>query len=111
MPRMADNGCVHPNEGVSVLVDPAILRVFAGQVDAVCGQITDPEIGPTVASAADGLPGSTTQWATSSVAEHLTQIADQLALNVARMGEAVRGAGDTFEVTDDALASDFDGLF
>jgi hypothetical protein len=38
-------------------------------------------------------------------------VAAKLAENVSRMGVAVRGAGDKFEVTDDALASGFDGLF
>jgi uncharacterized protein YukE len=38
-------------------------------------------------------------------------MATKLADNVTKMGQAVRGAGDAFEVTDDALASDFDGFF
>ncbi|OBG19429.1 hypothetical protein A5765_02300 [Mycolicibacterium celeriflavum] len=94
-----------------MLVDPEILRAFAGHVDTVSGRITDAAVGPTITSAADGLPGSTTQWAARSVGEHFTQIADRLAQSVAKMGEAVRGAGDTFEVADATLASDFDGLF
>ena len=57
------------------------------------------------------LPGSTTQWAAHSVGEHFTTMADELADNVTKMGQAVRGAGDAFEVTDDALAGAFDGLF
>jgi hypothetical protein len=38
-------------------------------------------------------------------------VAGELAENVSRMGQAVRGAGDRFEVTDDALSREFDGLF
>jgi hypothetical protein len=94
-----------------VLVDPEVLRAFAGHVDIVSGRITGAAVGPTTTSAADGLPGSTTQWAARSVGAHFTQVADELAQNVARMGEAVRGAGDTFEVADATLASNFDGLF
>ncbi|KUH84630.1 type VII secretion target [Mycobacterium sp. IS-1556] len=94
-----------------MLVDPEILRAFAGHVDTVSGRITDAAVGHTVTSAADGLPGSTTQWAARSVGEHFTQMADKLAANVAKMGEAVRGAGDTFEVADATLATNFDGLF
>jgi hypothetical protein len=94
-----------------VLVDPEVLRAFAGHVDIVSGRITGAAVGPTTASAADGLPGSTTQWAARSVGEHFTRVADRLAQNVVRMGEAVRGAGDTFEVADATLASNFDGLF
>jgi hypothetical protein len=94
-----------------VLVDPEVLRAFAGHVDIVSGRITGAAVGPTTTSAADGLPGSTTQWAARTVGEHFTQVADRLAQNVVRMGEAVRGAGDTFEVADATLASNFDGLF
>ena len=60
-----------------MLVDPEILRAFAGQVDSVSAAITGADVGKKVSSA----------------------------------GQAVRGAGDTFEVTDDALAGSFDGLF
>ena len=94
-----------------MLVDPEVLRAFAGHVDIVSGRITSAAVGPTTTSAADGLPGSTTQWAARSVGEHFTRVADRLAQNVVRMGEAVRGAGDTFEVADATLASNFDGLF
>ncbi|GAT08471.1 uncharacterized protein RMCN_1604 [Mycolicibacterium novocastrense] len=96
---------------MSVLVDPEVLRAFAAHVDAVSGRITGAAVGPTTTSAADGLPGSTTQWAARSVGEHFTKVAEGLAQNVARMGQAVRGVGDTFEVTDEALAGEFDGLF
>lgn len=94
-----------------MLVDPEILRAFVGHVDVVSGRITGAAVGRTTISAADGLPGSATRWATRSVGEHFTQMADRLAQNVARMGEAVRGAGDTFEVADATLARTFDGLF
>lgn len=96
---------------MSVLVDPEVLRTFAAHVDAVSGRITGAAVGPTTTSAADSLPGATTQWAARSVGEHFSKMAEDLAQNVARMGEAVRGAGDTFEVTDEALAGGFDGLF
>lgn len=94
-----------------MLVDPQVLRAFAGHVDAVSSTIGDAAVGRTVTSAADGLTGSTTQWAARSVGEHFTQIADRLAQNVGQMSIAVRGAGDSFEVADDALAGSFDGLF
>jgi hypothetical protein len=45
------------------------------------------------------------------VGEHLTKQANDVATNVRKMGTAVRGAGDEFEVEDGALASNFDGLF
>lgn len=94
-----------------MLVDPEILRAFAGHVDVVSGRIASAGVGPITTSASDGLPGSSTQWAARSVGEHLTLVADRLAQNVARTGEAVRGAGDTFEVTDASLSDSFDGLF
>jgi len=94
-----------------VLVDPAVLRALAGQVDIAAGSITAADIGSKTSSAADGLPGSTAQWAVRAVGEHFSQVAGQLAQNVTKMGAAVRGAGDRFEVADDALAGQFDGLF
>jgi uncharacterized protein YukE len=94
-----------------VLVDPEILRAFSGQVHAASAAITAADLGTTASSAGDGLPGSTTQWAARSVGDHLTSMTTQLAENVAKMGQAVRGAADTFEVADDALAGSFDGLF
>lgn len=94
-----------------MLVDPQVLRAFAGHVDAVSSTIGDTAVGRTVTSAADGLAGSTTQWAVRSVGEHFARIAEGLAHNVAQMSIAVRGAGDSFEVADDALAGSFDGLF
>lgn len=92
-------------------VDPQILRALAGQVDSVAGVIKAADIDTKATTAADGLSGATTQWAAHSVGEHFKTMADMLADNVTKMGQAVRGAGDTFEVTDDALAGSFDGLF
>jgi uncharacterized protein YukE len=92
-------------------VDPQVLRALAGQVSNAAGVIRSAELGTKTATAADGLPGSTTQWATHPVDEHFRAMADGLADNVTKMGRAVRGAGDTFEVADDALAGTFDGLF
>lgn len=94
-----------------MLVNPEVLRALAGQVDAAGSTITSAGVGNKARSAGDGLPGSTIQWATQTVGEHLSQMATKLADNVTKMGQAVRGAGDAFEVTDDALAGDFDGLF
>jgi hypothetical protein len=94
-----------------MLVDPQILRTFAGQVERASGTIRSADIGHKVAAAGDGLPGSSTHWAAEAVGEHFTTIADKIAKDVNDMGVAVRGAGDRFEVTDDALARKFDGLF
>jgi hypothetical protein len=41
----------------------------------------------------------------------MTQQANAISKNVADMGTAVRGAGDRYEVEDNALAGNFDGLF
>lgn len=92
-------------------VDPQVLRALAGQADRVAGVISSADIGAKATTAADGLPGSTTQWAAHSVGQHFTAMATRLADNVTKIGQAVRGAGDTFEVADDALAGSFDGLF
>lgn len=94
-----------------MLVDPEVLRAFAGQVDVAAEAIAQADLGARTSSAADALPGSTTQWAVRAVGDHLEQRVTQLAQNVTTMGVAVRGAGDTFEVTDDVLAGEFDGVF
>ncbi|BBY17747.1 type VII secretion target [Mycolicibacterium litorale] len=94
-----------------MLVDPEVLRAFAHQVDIAAADIDEADVGGKTSSAGDALPGSTTQWAVWTVGEHFSRMATQLADNVTKMGQAVRGAGDTFEVADGALAGQFDGLF
>jgi len=54
-----------------VLVDPEVLRAFAGQVDIAASAIAAANIGPTTTSAADGIADSTTQWAAPTVGEQL----------------------------------------
>jgi hypothetical protein len=93
------------------LVNPDLLRAFAGQVETASASIRSAGIGQTASTAADGIPGSTTQWAMRLVGDHVTQRANAIATNVTNMGLAVRGAGDTYEVEDDALAGSFDKLF
>jgi hypothetical protein len=95
----------------NVLVDPEVLRAFAAQVNTESGAILTTDVGHKAATAADGLGGSTTQWAMRLVGEHVAQQADDIATNITKMGAAVRGAGDLYEVEDSALAGAFDGLF
>ena len=92
-------------------VDPEILRAFAGQVDITAGMIREADVGTKVGAAADGLDGSTTQWAARLVGAYVKQVVDDIAANVNEMGVAVRGAGDTYEVTDSDLAGSFKGIF
>jgi hypothetical protein len=94
-----------------VQVDPEVLRAFAGQVDIASGLIREADVGTKVATAADGLDGSTTQWAAGLVGAHVKQVVDEIAAGVGAMGAAVRGAGNTYEVTDEALAGNFNGIF
>ncbi len=42
---------------------------------------------------------------------HVKEIAAHLATQVGDMGTAVRGAGNSYEVTDDELAGSFEGIF
>ena len=55
-----------------MLVDPEVLRAFAGQVDAASSTIREADVGIKIATAADGLPGSRagnpTRCATSDAA-------------------------------------------
>ena len=94
-----------------MLVDPEILRAFAGQVATASTAIREADVGNKVSTAADGLPGSTTQWATRLVGGHVTEQANAIAASVTKMGEAVRGAGDRYEVTDNDLAESLKGIF
>jgi hypothetical protein len=73
--------------------------------------IRDADVGTKVATAADGLDGSTTQWAAHLVGAHVKTVAAEIATSVGAMGAAVRGAGDVYEVTDTELAGSFDGIF
>ena len=94
-----------------MLVDPEILRDFAGQVERASTAIRDADVGHKLRTAADGLDGSTTQWAARLVGAHVAALADKIAKNVSDMGVAVRGAGDRYEVTDSDLAATFDGIW
>jgi hypothetical protein len=94
-----------------LLVNPELLRAFAAQVDTASASIRSTDAGRKATTAADGIPGSTTQWAMRVVGEHMTQKASDIAKNITDMGVAVRGAGDKFEVEDNTLAGAFDGLF
>jgi hypothetical protein len=80
-------------------------------VDTASSTIKSVDVGHKATTAADGLPGSTTQWAVRVVGEHMAQRADDITANVTKMGAAVRGAGDRYEVEDAALAGAFDGVF
>ena len=94
-----------------MLVDPELLRAFAAQVDTASASIRSADVGHKASTAADGIPGSTTHWAMRLVGEHMTEKANDIAKNITDMGVAVRGAGDKYEVEDNALAGAFDGLF
>jgi Excreted virulence factor EspC, type VII ESX diderm len=94
-----------------MLVDPEILRAFAAQVKTASTAIREAEVGHKVTTAADGLNGSTTQWAARLVGAHVTDLANNIATNVNEMGVAVRGAGDRYEVIDTYLAGKFHGIF
>jgi hypothetical protein len=94
-----------------LLVNPELLRTFASQVDTASATIRSADVGHEATTAADGIPASTTQWAMRLVGTHLAERANAIAKNVADMGVAVRGAGDKYEVEDNALAGAFDGLF
>lgn len=94
-----------------MLVDPDLLRAFAGQVDTASASIRGADVGRAAATAADGILGSTTQWAARLVGNHLTQRSEAIAANIADMGVAVRGAGEAYEVQDNALAMSFEKIF
>jgi hypothetical protein len=94
-----------------MLFDPELLRALAGQADVTSSMISEAAAGTKVSTAADGLSGSTTQWAARLVGGHVTDQANAIATNVSKIGQAVRGAGNAYEVTDSQLAGSFQGIF
>lgn len=94
-----------------MLVDPDVLRAFADQVAIASNAIRDADAGQRVATSADGLDGSTTQWAARLVGEHIRILATGIAAGVNDMGVAVRGAGDRYEVSDADLSTTFIEIF
>jgi hypothetical protein len=91
--------------------NPELLRGFAGQVDSASSLIHSADAGREISGAADGLPGSTTQCAARLVGAQVAEVQARIAKNVSDMSTAVRGAGNRYEVEDDALAGKFKGLF
>jgi len=94
-----------------LLVDPEVLRAFAAQVDSAAASISGLDVSGAATTSADGLPGSSTQWAARQVGHHLGLAAKDIAKDIQNMGAAVRGAGDRYEVDDAALAGVFKQLF
>lgn len=95
----------------TVLVDPEVLRAFAAQVDAAAAAIGGLDVGSVAPNSADGLPGSSTQWAAREVGHHLGLAANDIVKDISAMGSAVCGAGDRYEVDDATLAGTFRQLF
>lgn len=94
-----------------MLVDPEVLRAFATEVDTASAEIGGLNVSGVATTAADGLPGSETQWAARLIGEHLGLAASDLIKDVESMGKAIRGSGDQYEVDDADLAGAFKGLF
>lgn len=93
------------------MVQPQVLRAFNDRVQSASSEIAAEDTGKKVATAADGIAGSTTQWACQAVGAHVAESEKKMATDVSEEGVAVRGAADRFEVADDALAGKFSGLF
>jgi hypothetical protein len=94
-----------------MFVDPELLRAFAGQVQTASSVVVEAGVGEKASIAADSLPGSTLQWAARLVGGHVTEKVGRIAANLAEMGDAVRGAGNTYEVTDSDLTGSLEGIF
>jgi len=92
-------------------VNPDVLRAFADRVTIASNAVREAKTAEIAQAAADGLPGSTTQWAVRLVGAHIAHVADEIATNLNAMRTAVRGAGDKYEVTDSDLSDSFKRLF
>ncbi|ATL70035.1 hypothetical protein CRH09_31475 [Nocardia terpenica] len=94
-----------------MLVDPAILRAFAVQVGEASKALTDAGLKDKVFGSGDGVGGSALQWAVHGLGVNLDAPLAKFATEVGWMGDAVRGAADTFEVSDEELAGRFAMLY
>jgi hypothetical protein len=94
-----------------VLVDPDILRAVADQTAITSSMVNDAETGRKVATAGDGLPGSSTQWAARLLGDDVAKQAETISLSVTKLGNAVRGASNGYEVTDIELEGSLRGIF
>ena len=93
------------------MVDPELLRALAAQTDVASSMIAEADAGDKASDSADGLPGSTTQWAARLVGAHVAEHAKAISSNVSRIGVAVRGASNAYELTDSELASSLKNIF
>ncbi|MFC4126034.1 type VII secretion target [Nocardia rhizosphaerae] len=93
-----------------MLVDPAILRTFATSVDEASRTVSATDLAGKIAAVFDGLPGSQAQWAAKRAGAVVQTPLNEFAGDIASMGEAVRGAAGTYEVTDEELAGGFNAL-
>lgn len=94
-----------------MLVDPEVLRAFAAQVDAASAAIAGLDVRGVAPNSADGLSGSSTQWAAREVGHHLGLAANDIVKDIGATGSAVRGAGERYEVDDASLSGTFTQLF
>lgn len=97
------------NGGV-MRVDPDVLRSLANQADDAASALVTADLGGKAQRAADCVDGSSTQWAARLVAMELRSRAESISESITAIGAAVRGAGNTFEVEDEALAGTFERL-
>jgi len=97
--------------GSTLLVNPDLLRGFAQEVDTASTSIASADVGRGASQSADGLPGSSTQWAAALVGAQISSVQAKIATGIGKLGAAVRGAGDRYEVEDADLAQDFDKAF
>ncbi|OCH79059.1 hypothetical protein A9310_09960 [Gordonia sp. UCD-TK1] len=91
-------------------VDPDVLRSLANQSDDAASGVLTADLGGKAQRAADGVDGSSTQWAARLVAMELRSRAESISDSMTAIGGAVRGAGNTFEVEDATLARTFERL-
>lgn len=94
-----------------MLVDPAILRSFAGRVDHASSLVESADVGKKVSNAGSGLKGSSTQRAAASIGVSVTAAYNKIADGLKQESTAVRGVGNTFQVEDENLAGTFKTLW
>lgn len=91
-----------------MLVDPEILRAFAGETSRTSDSIADNQLAGDVTAAFAGMPGSTSAWMAKSVEDFVRGLVIGLSDGFDELARSASGAANTFEVTDQGLAASID---
>lgn len=91
---------------MSFKVDPDALRVWAKWLEGLADDIRDVGNKPT-ADAAEAFPGTELGASLTNARDRVKSALQGFASRPDEMADLAKGAGDTYEITDDELAAGF----